>query len=277
MTVNQGSGGGSPRIGREVGGADGEPGGRAPHIGVVGAGILGTVLALRLAEGGARVTLLERAPTPGGPRRCVRFRRAPHRPLLPRDRPLRRAHDRARRAARACRSAELHARRRRLLRRRQDAPLQRHRRLPALPAALAAGPRAPRVVRAALPAAPRLQRARARAAGTRGSRATAAGAWCSASGGPLLDSRFNSHHGELPATYLWARTNRMRSARDRRSAGETMGCLRGGHEQLVLAAAERAARARRRRPPRRRRRRARARRAGRSPACASTARTSTST
>ena len=39
---------------------------RQPHIGVVGAGILGTVLALRLAQGGARVTLLERAPTPGG-------------------------------------------------------------------------------------------------------------------------------------------------------------------------------------------------------------------
>jgi len=38
----------------------------APRIGVVGAGILGTVLALRLAQGGARVTLLERAPTPGG-------------------------------------------------------------------------------------------------------------------------------------------------------------------------------------------------------------------
>jgi protoporphyrinogen oxidase len=37
-----------------------------PHIGVVGAGILGTVLTLRLAQAGARVTLLERAPTPGG-------------------------------------------------------------------------------------------------------------------------------------------------------------------------------------------------------------------
>ncbi len=58
-----GAGGSRPRIGREAGG---EPGGRAPHIGIVGAGILGTVLALRLAEGGARVTLLERAPTPGG-------------------------------------------------------------------------------------------------------------------------------------------------------------------------------------------------------------------
>src|SRR6202140_4288036 len=37
-----------------------------PHLAGVGAGILGTVLALRLAQGGARVTLLERAPTPGG-------------------------------------------------------------------------------------------------------------------------------------------------------------------------------------------------------------------
>ena len=50
-------------VAREAGGGSG---GRAPHIGIVGAGILGTVLALRLAEGGARVTLLERAPTPGG-------------------------------------------------------------------------------------------------------------------------------------------------------------------------------------------------------------------
>ena len=37
-----------------------------PRSRVVGAGILGTVLALRLAEAGARVTLLERAPTAGG-------------------------------------------------------------------------------------------------------------------------------------------------------------------------------------------------------------------
>jgi protoporphyrinogen oxidase len=57
---------------------------------------------------------------------------------------------------------------------------------------------------------------------------------------PLLDSRFDSSHAELPATYLWARTNRMRSAREGRSAGEKMGCLRGGHERLVLAAAARA-------------------------------------
>jgi protoporphyrinogen oxidase len=57
---------------------------------------------------------------------------------------------------------------------------------------------------------------------------------------PLLDSRFDSEHDELPATYLWARTNRMRSARTSQGSGETMGCLRGGHERLIEAAAARA-------------------------------------
>ncbi len=61
-------------------------------------------LALRLAQGGARVTLLERAPTPGGLAGADRLRRAPRRSLLPRGRPLRRAHDRARRRARARRA-----------------------------------------------------------------------------------------------------------------------------------------------------------------------------
>jgi protoporphyrinogen oxidase len=58
---------------------------------------------------------------------------------------------------------------------------------------------------------------------------------------PLLDSRFDSDHAELPATYLWARTNRMRSARTSQGSGETMGCLRGGHERLIEAAGARAA------------------------------------
>ena len=57
---------------------------------------------------------------------------------------------------------------------------------------------------------------------------------------PLLDSRFDSRHGELPATYMWARTNRMRSARTGQGSGETMGCIEGGHETLVDAIAERA-------------------------------------
>ncbi|MHB1569175.1 MAG: FAD-dependent oxidoreductase [Solirubrobacteraceae bacterium] len=56
---------------------------------------------------------------------------------------------------------------------------------------------------------------------------------------PLLDSRFDRQHSELPATYLWARTNRMRSAR-KGGGSETMGCLRGGHERLVEAVLARA-------------------------------------
>jgi protoporphyrinogen oxidase len=56
---------------------------------------------------------------------------------------------------------------------------------------------------------------------------------------PLLNSRFDSSYGELPATYLWARTNRMRSAR-KGGGSEMMGCLRGGHERLVNALADRA-------------------------------------
>ena len=57
---------------------------------------------------------------------------------------------------------------------------------------------------------------------------------------PLLDSRFDGRHDELPATYMWARTNRMRSARTGQGSGETMGCIEGGHETLVDAIAERA-------------------------------------
>jgi protoporphyrinogen oxidase len=56
---------------------------------------------------------------------------------------------------------------------------------------------------------------------------------------PLLASRFDSDFEELPATYLWARTNRMRSAREG-GGTETMGCLKGGHERLVEAVAARA-------------------------------------
>ena len=51
---------------------------------------------------------------------------------------------------------------------------------------------------------------------------------------PLLNSRFDSSYDELPATYLWARTNRMRSAR-KGGGSEMMGCLKGGHERLVDA------------------------------------------
>jgi protoporphyrinogen oxidase len=57
---------------------------------------------------------------------------------------------------------------------------------------------------------------------------------------PLLDSRFDGEHDGLPATYLWARTNRMRSARTGDGGAETMGCLKGGHERLIEAAGARA-------------------------------------
>jgi protoporphyrinogen oxidase len=49
---------------------------------------------------------------------------------------------------------------------------------------------------------------------------------------PLLDSKFDGHFDDLPATYLWARTKRMSKTRD--SAGrELMGWLEGGYQRLV--------------------------------------------
>ncbi len=55
---------------------------------------------------------------------------------------------------------------------------------------------------------------------------------------PLLDSRFEGRHAELPATYLWARTRRMSSARTGRGQAEEMGHLIGGHQRLIDAAAD---------------------------------------
>jgi protoporphyrinogen oxidase len=57
---------------------------------------------------------------------------------------------------------------------------------------------------------------------------------------PLLDSRFDGKHDELPATYLWARTRRMSGARTGRSQGEEMGHVVGGHQRLIDATAVRA-------------------------------------
>ncbi len=55
---------------------------------------------------------------------------------------------------------------------------------------------------------------------------------------PLLDSKFDGHFDDLPATYLWARTRRMSATRD--SAGrEIMGWLEGGYETLIQALAKR--------------------------------------
>ncbi|MFT4035873.1 MAG: FAD-dependent oxidoreductase [Patulibacter sp.] len=55
---------------------------------------------------------------------------------------------------------------------------------------------------------------------------------------PLLDSRFDGDPRGLPATYLWSRTRRMRSARSGQGGSEEFGALRGGHQTLIEAIAE---------------------------------------
>lgn len=55
---------------------------------------------------------------------------------------------------------------------------------------------------------------------------------------PLLDSRFQSRYESLPATYLWARTRRMSSARTGAGRGEVMGHVVGGHQRLIDAIAD---------------------------------------
>lgn len=57
---------------------------------------------------------------------------------------------------------------------------------------------------------------------------------------PLLDSRFEANHSELPATYLWARTRRMSGARTGKERKEEMGHMIGGHQRLIDALAARA-------------------------------------
>jgi protoporphyrinogen oxidase len=209
-----------------------------PRVAVLGAGILGTVLALRLAQAGARVTLLERASSPGGLAGTFDF--AGHRVdrfyhvIAPSD---------ARMIALAGElglaeelrftpvgvgffvDGQLHPFNGigDFLRFPPLAPLQRAR------LAWFVAQCQLRRDHMALEDVP-LQRWLTRHCG----RAVLDRIWR-----PLLDSRFDGRHSELPATYLWARTNRMRSAREGRG-GERMGCLRGGgHERLVLAAAER--------------------------------------
>lgn len=58
---------------------------------------------------------------------------------------------------------------------------------------------------------------------------------------PLLDSRFDGDSSGLPATYLWARTRRMSGARQGKGrGGEEMGHIIGGHQRLIDAMVERA-------------------------------------
>jgi protoporphyrinogen oxidase len=55
---------------------------------------------------------------------------------------------------------------------------------------------------------------------------------------PLLESRFESRPDGLPATYIWARTRRMSSARQGAGRGEVMGHVVGGHQRLLDAIAD---------------------------------------
>jgi protoporphyrinogen oxidase len=58
---------------------------------------------------------------------------------------------------------------------------------------------------------------------------------------PLLATRFDGDPSGLPATYLWARTRRMSGARDKKtSGGEAMGHIVGGHQRLIDAMVDRA-------------------------------------
>ncbi len=215
----------------------------APRVGVIGAGILGTVLALRLAQGGARVTLLERAPTPGGlagsmdfeGHRVDRF----YHVVVPSDERM------IGLAQELGLAAELHF-------------------TPVGVGFFIDGAMHPFNGLADFLRFPPLSPAgRARLAWfvlqcqlrkdyTPLEQLPLEG-WLRRHCGdevlrriwrPLLDSRFDGKHAELPATYLWARTNRMRSARSAHGgggAGERMGAIAGGgHERLVLAAARKA-------------------------------------
>lgn len=51
---------------------------------------------------------------------------------------------------------------------------------------------------------------------------------------PLLDSKFAGRFDDLPATYIWARSKRMSTTRDRHGR-EVMGWLRGGYQTLIDA------------------------------------------
>jgi protoporphyrinogen oxidase len=57
---------------------------------------------------------------------------------------------------------------------------------------------------------------------------------------PLLNSRFDGDPSGLPATYLWARTRRMSGARGK-GGGEEMGHIVGGHQRLIDAMVAKAA------------------------------------
>jgi protoporphyrinogen oxidase len=55
---------------------------------------------------------------------------------------------------------------------------------------------------------------------------------------PLLDSKFDGRFDDLPATYIWARTRRMGSTRDK-GGREVMGWLDGGYQTIIDALEQR--------------------------------------
>lgn len=211
--------------------------GRRPRVAVVGGGILGTVLSLRLAQRGARVTLLERAPTLGGLAATMDFDghevdRFYH-VIVPGDANMiglaeelglgdqLRFHPVG---AGFYIDGGLHDFNgiADFLRFSPLSPWQRGR-LGAFVAYCQA-----RSSYAALEDVP-LDRWLRRVCGD----GVTDRIWR-----PLLDSRFDGRHSELPATYLWARTRRMSSARTGRAQAEEMGHMVGGHQRLIDAAAQ---------------------------------------
>jgi protoporphyrinogen oxidase len=50
---------------------------------------------------------------------------------------------------------------------------------------------------------------------------------------PLLDSKFDGHYDDLPATYMWARTRRMSGTREGVESKEMMGALAGGYQSVI--------------------------------------------
>lgn len=212
----------------------------APSVGVVGGGVLGTVLALRLAQAGARVTLLERAPTLGGLAGAIDF--GGHRVdrfyhvVVPSDAAMLSLVDELGLNDEVRFSpvgvgfyidGEMHPFNGigDFLRFKPLSPLGRAR-LGWFVAQcqLRSSYRGLEDV----PLKDWLRRHCGRKVVDR--------IWR-----PLLDSRFDKSHDDLPATYLWSRTRRMKSARTEQGGGETMGHLIGGHERLINATAARAA------------------------------------
>ncbi len=174
----------------------------------------------------------------GRPRRHGRRGRAARGPLLPRDPADRPPRDRARRRARPGRAFPVPSHEGRLLRRRpgvlDDLAARGH----DLPAAAPPRARPPRGVRGAVPA-DEVSRPSSTTRRSRTGSAARAGRACSSKlWRPLLDSKFDGRYDGLPATYIWARTRRMGTTRDR-SGREVLGWLQGGYQTLIDAVADR--------------------------------------